>query len=327
MACPCCGGTARIRYCVPRLGQGPADSQPHNIWWCESCDFGFLHPRPTAQQPDRTNDSSPALSVEKGDRTPTFLEKLRCHLAWRFAHAHARQIDAPLIHSYVGAPSAPIGVFGCTQIELMAGLRDLGHPIVGIECKPEVLDRVGDRGFEVLSGSLLSPPLGVGEASLAAVILLGKLDDCLDPRLALENVHRLLAPGGHLFAEVPNHQADSARRLGPAWGMCDAGCSVSFFTGPSLARFALKAGFRVKDTLYRKVVPQFSSSRMLFEQEKWDWLYANVPREDRRLPVPPRNSTFKLWTASLRLAFQRPPEQFEIVGLVGTKNSISPKRD
>jgi hypothetical protein len=109
--------------------------------------------------------------------------------------------------------------------------------------------------------------------------------------------------------------------------MCDAGRSVNFFTGASLAQFALTAGYRVTDTLYRMVVPQFSSSRMRVEQEKWDWLYANVPQEDRRLPLPARNSTIKLWIALLRLAFQSPPEQFEIVGLIGTKNSISPNCD
>jgi hypothetical protein len=45
------------------------------------------------------------------------------------------------------------------------------------------------------------------------------------------------------------------------------------------------------------------------------------------LPLPARNSTFKLWLALARLAFQRPPEQFEIVGIIGTKTSISPKSD
>jgi len=314
--CLLCGGETAIRFRLPHIWDQPDDSRTFDIRWCEACDFGFLHPRPTALDLERFYDQAGAPR-DQAERNRTLLEKVRLHLAWRIGHADARQIDAALIDSTVGKPCASICVFGCTGLDLVVGLKRLGHRVVGVERNADAVHRARDGGFEVFSGSADAPPREVFEASFDAVVLNNVLPGCREPRVALQNAHRILEPAGHLFAEVPNHESYSARRSGPAWCLFDAGRNLNFFTGKSLTRFVESTGFHVKDMLYRQAVPQFSRSRMIVEQEIWDRLYAKSNRGDSR--APSRNSTVELWTRLARLRFQRPSERFEIVAVIGTR--------
>ncbi len=294
----------------------PAGSHPYDIRWCAACDFGFLDPRPPIEDPDRFNEPA-AFGFNQSEQGPTFLEKLRLHVAWKIGHVSARQIDAPLIHSIVSQPTASICLFGCEDVAIMAGLRDLGHRVLGVERNDLAVRQARDQGLEVYSGTVDAPPREVLETSFDAVFLNRALQSSPEPRAALRNVHRLMNPRGHVFAEVANHGAYSALRLGPAWHFCDAGRNLNFFTRKSLSRLFESTDFDVKDILYRQVVPQFSRERMVAEQVTWDRLYGNLKRGGERLPS--RTSTFDVWARLVRLIFQSPSERFEVLGIIATK--------
>jgi SAM-dependent methyltransferase len=294
---PClwCAGETSVRYHLPRILDHSDHSGPYEIRWCKPCDFGFLDPRPSDQEFDRLNDRAKG-TLEVAQPVPTFLEKVRLHLAWRMGHALARQIDAPMIHSIAARPHAAICIFGREHGALMRALRELGHDVLAVE-----------------NGSADAPPSELFQTSFDVVFLSGVLAASLEPRAALLNAHRLLKPGGHLLVEVSNHAADLARRAGPTWSLCDAGRNVNFFTGESLSRFVESTGYDVNDMLYRQIVPQFSRSRIVAQREIANRLGGDSPR------IRSPNALIDPWIRLLRLAFQSPAQRFEIVAVIATK--------
>jgi SAM-dependent methyltransferase len=314
--CLCCGGETLIRHHLPRILPRPGDSPGYEMRWCESCDFGFLRPRPTVHDPKRFGEHFVAAAIEA---KPSVFEKVRLHLAWLAGRGHARPIDARLIHSVVGTGkrTASICVFGCREVDVLDGLRDLGHQALGVELDEDACRQARARGRHVVSGSVEAPPGAIRDASFDAVFLNQVLQVCLEPRVAVQNACRLLKPGGHLFAEVPNHGAFSARRYGPAWALCNAGRHLNFLTTRSLSRLVGSTGCDISDIVYRQYVPQFAYSRLVLEREVWDRLYTDPNRiEGRR---PPRKTTWDLWTGLVRTIFLAPTEKYEIVGIVAIK--------
>lgn len=169
----------------------------------------------------------------------------------------ARQIDASLIHSIVKKVPASICLFGCKRLDLTVSLKELGHKVLAVEPDAAALACARDAGIDVLKGYADSPLTEIPDNSFDAIYLDGALSECLELRLALQNVSRRLVSGGHLFAEVPNHSAFSAERSGPAWFLSETGRNLNFLTGASLSRFVESTGLDLKDMLYRQFVPQF----------------------------------------------------------------------
>jgi len=314
--CLWCGGETIIRYRLPHIWHQPDDSRSYDVRWCEPCDFGFLDPRPTAEDQIRFNEQNKFAPVEAANSV-TLFDRLRIHLAWRAGHSQARQIDARLVHTFLGKHGASICVFGCMQADVLSGLRDLEHRVVGVELNTDGCDPTQLQGIEIVSGSVEAPPRKLLGTAFDAIVLNMVLPVCREPRLALWNAHQMLKPDGALFVEVPNHGSYSARRFGPAWSLGDAGRHLNFFTDRSLCRFVESTGYDVKDILYRQYIPQFSGSRLTSEQQIWDSLYADRKRQDQRLP--PRKSTVDLWTGLVCTAFLHPSAKYEIVGIIGTK--------
>src|SRR5262249_43299781 len=153
------------------------------IRWCDDCDFGFLDPRPRAQDLDRLSDRAD-LAQNGAEPVRTFLEKVRTHLAWRLGHAHSRQVDAPRIASIVATPYASICVFGWDEMDTIVGLKDLGHKVLGVDRSASALRRAYDQGIEVFKGSADAPPPEILERSFDAVFLSNALPRCLEPRVA-----------------------------------------------------------------------------------------------------------------------------------------------
>jgi SAM-dependent methyltransferase len=319
MKCPGCFRETSARYHLPRVWHQPDGSPPYEIRWCDQCDLGFLDPRPTAEDRSLYQESRESFRL-KAIGVPSrrsFAEKFRIHLAWRVGHGHAAQIDANRIHSLLGDGPTSICMFGCGDLELLVQLRDMGHQVFGIDASERLCRDARAQGLDVWHGSAENPPQQVLARTFDAVFLNGDLPMALEPKAALQNARSFLKSGGYLFAEVPNHGAFSARRLGPTWALWDAGVHINFFTSKSLTRFIEQAGCEVKEVLYRRYVAQFTSEQMREEQEIWDRLYSSSNRTDQK--IPRRKSSVDLWLNFVRTIFLPSAGKYEIVGLITKK--------
>jgi SAM-dependent methyltransferase len=318
MNCPGCSGETRSRYHLPRLWCQTAGSPTYEIRWCDSCDLGFLAPRPTVEELILYRETTENRTKAIGLPSPrSFAEKVRIHLAWRVGHGHASQIDANRIHSLMGDVPTSICIFGCAELELLVQLRDFGHQVFGIDANERVCRDARAKELDVWPGSAENPPEQAVTRTFDALFLNGGLAMAIEPKAAIQDAVRLLKSGGYLFAEVPNHGAYSARRLGPAWSLWDAGININYFTSKSLSRFIEEAGCEVKEVRYRRYVAQFTSEQMRNEQAIWDHLYSSSNQTDQN--IPPRKSSVDLWLDFLRTMFLSADRKYETVGIISKK--------
>src|SRR5208337_4886157 len=84
------------------------------------------------------------------------------------------------------------------------------------------------------------------------------LEHMPEPLAALQQVYRLLKPGGRIVIEVPNLASVEAHWLGRHWYHLDVPFHFWHFTPRSLRTMALKAGFQVEAqrtaTLFRPIL-------------------------------------------------------------------------
>jgi SAM-dependent methyltransferase len=318
--CLLCNGATAVRYPLPHLWHQPVGSRSYEIRWCNSCDFGFLDPRPSPLDLARFQADSRELSraIREKDSTRTsFAERVRVRIAWQAAVGWGyNPIAGPLIHEVAGSRPGSICIFGPTA-DLIKDLAAAGHEIAAATSDADETATLRSQGATVFEGTLESGCASQSARAFDVVVCRETLERCVDPGLGMEQARRLLKPGGHLMVQLPNHRSCTARRLGPAWFHCDAGNAVNFFTSQSLSRLATARGFGVVGNVHSEYVTQFRNSRTFFEQSLWDRLYRDLDRN--ALPRPTRTSSWERWRLLATSMFRRADEKFEFTGMIARK--------
>jgi SAM-dependent methyltransferase len=318
--CVWCDGTALVRYHLPHLWHERAGAPSFDIRWCDGCDSGFLDPQPSPE--DRARFARQARELERDwpaliPAHATLMEKVRVRIAWQVSHSGVR-LKTSWIEELAAGRALRICVFGSNDNDMLRRLEQSGHDVVVVDCG---LDARADPSFRDAAfhqGSIEAPALALPAGSFDLVVASSVLQNCSDPGEALKNVHRVLKPSGILLAEVPNNEAYSARRLGPAWFHCDAGRACHFFTSRSLSRIAETHGFRIVDRLFNVYTGQFRNPRLVIEQKLWDHLYSDVAKQAVRPPL--RKSQKELWRSLLASMFLPPTRKYEVIGVIAKKS-------
>lgn len=142
---------------------------------------------------------------------------------------------------------------GCGTGALMTRLAERVETVVGVDSSANMLKEAEARlqtlggGFDLRLGELEHLPMGDGEVELAVISLaLHHLDN---PRVALKESGRVVAPGGRLLiAEFEQHADESLRdRFGDRWLGFSEGELLSWladagFAPESIRRFPLERG-------------------------------------------------------------------------------------
>jgi SAM-dependent methyltransferase len=90
---------------------------------------------------------------------------------------------------------------GCGRGDLLAGARDVGWAVHGVDMTPEFA-AVAEPGIEIeVAPAETAKAL---ESQYDVVILAAILEHLYEPRACLERVHRALVPGGIVFLDVPD---------------------------------------------------------------------------------------------------------------------------
>ena len=141
------------------------------------------------------------------------------------------------------APGARVLDVGCGRGVILGALADRGFEVHGVEISPEAA-RGADPRAEIRIASKLSEA-GYPDATFDEVIVWHVLEHLSDPRGTLEEIHRVLAPGGRLIVAVPNFSSAQARWTGAAWFHLDLPRHVYHFPLAALERLIERAGFEV----------------------------------------------------------------------------------
>jgi SAM-dependent methyltransferase len=216
-------GTAGDEGLVPttdRFGTALAD-----IVRCRSCGHMQLARFPSAEELERAYEAAESdayIEEEEGQR------------------ATARR-TLTLIERHAGRGA--LLDLGCWVGFLLDEARARGWETMGVEPSAFASAYARDRlGLEVLGADLFGADLG--GRRFQAVVLGDVIEHLVDPGAALEQITRLLAPGGVLVLLLPDAGSRLARTMGARWWSVIP-THVQYFTRRSLALLLERHGYRV----------------------------------------------------------------------------------
>ncbi|MET7472904.1 class I SAM-dependent methyltransferase [Streptomyces sp. NPDC005648] len=117
----------------------------------------------------------------------------------------ARMLAAALDTDGAGAPQVILDI-GCGDGSAAATARPLlpGHHLIGVDWSQDALTRARGRLTHTVRGELTGGGLPFRSASADAVLFSEVVEHLVDPDAALDEIHRVLRPGGHLMLSTPN---------------------------------------------------------------------------------------------------------------------------
>jgi len=147
------------------------------------------------------------------------------------------------------APDARVLDVGCGTGWLAEHFSDY----TGIDGSPAAVDRAAERGRNILLGDV-DQPLPFSDADFDGVVLKDLLEHVADPVALVGEVHRVLRPGGRVFASSPDAQR---------W-VWDDYTHRRPFTRKAFRLLFRDQGFAVEQVGYESVMPGTSivSARM-----------------------------------------------------------------
>lgn len=322
-ACPICDGPLETAYRLPHICSR-MDSKPFRIRRCRACDLGLYLPRPGPEElsaiyatdyyTHHAEDQPAETNHYRKLPPPSFLDRLRLHLAWRLDRGVP--VDARLVAGLV-AKGGRVCDVGCGGGQLLAALKQQGFEVVGVEPDARAREASAARGIEVHPGYAEALPEALRGRSFDAVAMLHTLEHCPDPLRAVREAAGLVRPGSVLVVEVPNNGSIVARSFGPSWFHADYGRHLNFFTSESLAALLGKAGLVVERFVFSEYVVHASNERIAEEQGIWDWYACVAGRGEMKGAV--RNSRAVQWWMLARTMFRAPSRKYGIVGVIARK--------
>jgi hypothetical protein len=105
------------------------------------------------------------------------------------------------------------------------------------------------------------------------------VEHSLNPREMLEDVNRILAPGGQVWISCPNNESWLRRVFGRSWINWHVPFHISHFSAETLRNLLVEAGFRDVET--RQITPA-----LWVAQSCIAWLFARKGRKNGNLRNP-----------------------------------------
>jgi len=119
----------------------------------------------------------------------------------------------------------------------------------GIEVEPGAAQEADEFartiGGRVIQADALSGLQQFEDNSFDGCLMRGYLEHEIEPRQVLDEVHRVLKPGGHIVVQVPNYGSINRRVRGNRWCGYRFPDHVNYFTPHSLRQMVTDHGFEV----------------------------------------------------------------------------------
>ncbi|HSJ56543.1 MAG TPA: class I SAM-dependent methyltransferase, partial [Anaerolineae bacterium] len=230
---------------------------------CRRCGLIYLNPRPTPSAIGRyyPDDYRPYIAPVRAARKRVTRWDARYGLYKRLRVVSAHQATGRLLD------------VGCATGDFLAFAQESGWETHGVELVEPAAAYCRDvLGLHVVTGDLLDA--AYPDAHFDAITLWNVFEHLYDPAATLQELRRIVKPGGWLVMAVPNPDSLDARLFGPAWAGYDVPRHLYTFPTPVLHDLLAREGFEVVD---RRCV---DSSHFIFFLSLRFWLLAR-PRCSR----------------------------------------------
>ena len=165
---------------------------------------------------------------------------------------------------------------GCGRGVLLGALADKGYKTHGFEISKTAAQGVDSRTSLTIANDLKQA--NYERQKFDAVILWHVLEHLSDPKGTLQEVHKILKPGGKLIVAVPNFSSWQARLFGPAWFHLDLPRHLFHFSADGLEQLVSDCSFECGR------MDHFS-----LRQNPYGWLQSFLNRN----PKFPRNRLYR----------------------------------
>jgi len=257
-ACPICSS----RQAVPRFAVAGIDVP---VVACAGCGLGRFDPIPDA---DRVRGLYPdEYYGEPGTKFQPLIERLVRLIGARHIGFLTRDLK----------PGARVLDVGCGRGVLLGALADFGFEVHGVEISAEAVRGADPRADIRIARDLADAHYP--KDRFDEVIIWHVLEHLGDPRGALEEVYRILAPGGRLVVAVPNFASAQARWTGAAWFHLDLPRHLFQFPLAGLRDLLRQTGFAVE-----------SAHHFSLRQNPFGWIQSVLNCSSRL----PRNGLYTL---------------------------------
>ena len=197
--CPVCRGT-RLEYQFPVAGYG--------IMRCEDCGLLLTNPQPSNEELARIYSEDYFL-VEKNAAGQRHVDALKTGTA---------DLYLDLLERYGLAGGARLLEVGSGQGDFLARAQARGMEVTGVEYSEHAngvaAGKLGGQG-RVLRGEVGDVPSSDGPFDVVAAS--DVIEHVRDPAAFLDDVYRLLKPGGLVFVATPTLDSWSKQLLGRSW--------------------------------------------------------------------------------------------------------------
>lgn len=232
---------------------------------CEGCGLGSLFPLPDAS---RIQSFYPAEYY--GEPTAKFepLVEIGVRLGARLR-----------VKSLLGdlPKESRVLDIGCGRGVMLRAILDLGHQAHGVEIAAEAASGADPRAQIRIAPDLSEA--GYDDNTFDAVILWHVLEHLPYPDKTLNEIRRILRPGGRLILAVPNFASMQSRHTGQNWFHLDLPRHLYHFTPDTLRRLLTCKGFHCE-----------SIKHLALLQNSFGWLQSFL----NRISGTPRNSLYSL---------------------------------
>ena len=221
IACALCGGSVYRRW----------NGRESLFVRCRTCGLIYQNPQPVQNElVDRYDEEYFKYETENEGQ---FLELMELGLA---------DVDFDSIERRLPARRSFLDI-GCATGMLIARMKERGWREQGVEvCRPAAEFGIGKRGLQIFIGTL--EEAGFRDGSFDVVHCSHLIEHLTNPRGFVEEVRRVLAPGGYFVVTTPNADGFQARLFGREWrSMIDD--HMYLFGRRTLRRLVEDSGFRV----------------------------------------------------------------------------------
>jgi 2-polyprenyl-3-methyl-5-hydroxy-6-metoxy-1,4-benzoquinol methylase len=175
---------------------------------------------------------------------------------------------------------------GCGRGTLLKAFADRGFEAHGFELSPEAAEFADPRAKIKIGAELAEAQYPNGFFDM--IVLWHVLEHLKHPDKTIEEIHRILKPGGKLIIAVPNFSSWQAKWAGENWFHLDLPRHLYHFPLEALRRLVEERGFE-----YR------SAHHFSLRQNPFGWVQSAM----NRLAFLPRNALYSLLLKSSEAKF------------------------
>ncbi len=130
---------------------------------------------------------------------------------------------------------------GCGNGEMLTRYARLGWKTFGVEISPASAKFAAEAGHEMVVGEIFDGHYA--DEQFDAVTLWDSLEHIHNPMEVIQEVKRVLKPGGRIYISVPNVGSKYAKKFRDKWYMFTAPVHYYHYTGETLTKLLKNAGF------------------------------------------------------------------------------------